>query len=64
MKKYKLRQWVKNLIWMLTGALIGITIYQLFTIHTIEKSPVGTYKCSGGIVRICSSSNEVYESIK
>lgn len=64
MKKYKLRQWVKNLIWFLIGSLIGITIYQLFTIYTIETSPVGTYKCSGGIVRICSSSNEVYESIK
>ena len=60
MKKYRLRRWVKNLLWILLGALIGIIIYQMFTIRTVEYTPVGSYECSGGIIKICSTdSNDV-----
>lgn len=57
--KLKLRSWVKYLLFLLLGALIGIIIYQLFTLKTTTKTPVGNYTCRGGIVRICSSSNKV-----
>lgn len=58
-KKRKLKRWVKNLLWMLLGAFIGIIFYQIFTIKTITQTPVGNYTCHGGIVKICSSSVEV-----
>lgn len=53
MKRYKLRRWVKNLLWIFLGVLIGIIIYQMFTIKTIEYTPVGTYECNGGIIKVC-----------
>lgn len=59
MKKYKLKQWVKNLLFILLGALIGITIYQLFTLKTTTVTPAGSYTCRGGIIKICTSSDEV-----
>lgn len=59
MKKYKLKKWVKNLLLILLGALIGISIYQLFTIETTRITPAGSYTCRGGIIEICTSSKEV-----
>lgn len=57
MKRYKLRRWVKNLLWIFLGVLIGIIIYQMFTIKTIEYTPVGTYECNGGIIKVCSTNS-------
>ena len=58
-KKYRLKRWVKNLLWIILGAIIGITIYQLFTIETVHETTVGNYTCRGSIIEICSGSNEV-----
>ena len=58
-KKYRLKRWVKNLLWIILGAIIGITIYQLFTIETVYETTVGNYTCRGSIIEICSGSNEV-----
>lgn len=58
-KKLKLKKWVKDLLWIILGAIIGITIYQLFTIHRVYETPVGSYTCRGGIIKACVGSNEV-----
>jgi len=58
-KKLHLKRWVKNTLWVILGALIGITIYQLFTIKTTKETPVGTYTCQGGIIKVCTGSQEV-----
>lgn len=62
-KRYRLKPQVKKIIniilLLLLGALIGIAIYQLFTIKETKTSPAGNYECNGGIVQICSGSNEV-----
>lgn len=58
-KKRKLKRWVKNVLWMILGAFIAITIYQLFTLETVKETPVGSYTCRGGIFQICTGSNEV-----
>lgn len=58
-KKYVLKRWVKNTLWNLLGALIGIAIYQLFTVHTTIETPVGNAECDGGILKVCTSSKEV-----
>lgn len=59
MKKYKLRKWVKITIVIILYSLLAISIYQLFTKETIKTTPVGSYACRGGIIKICSGSNEV-----
>lgn len=56
-KKLKLKRWVKNIIWLLAGALLGITIYQMFTIRTVNETPYGNYTCHGKIIKVCSSEN-------
>lgn len=58
-KKYKLRGWVKNLLFIILGAVIAITIYQLYTLETSVTTPAGSYKCHGGIIKICSSDKAV-----
>lgn len=58
-KKYRLKRWVKNLLWIILGAVIGITIYQLFTVETVHETPAGNYTCRGGIIKVCTGSNEV-----
>ena len=58
-KRRKLKRWVKNILWMILGAFIGIIIYQLFTVETVHETPVGSYTCRGGIFQVCSGSNEV-----
>lgn len=55
MKRYRLRKWVKNLLWVLLCSLVAIAIYQIFTIKTVEYTPVGTYECNGGIIKVCST---------
>lgn len=59
MKKYRLKRWVKNTLWIILGAVIGIAGYQLFTLETTKETPVGKYTCKGGIVQVCTGSNEV-----
>ena len=61
MKKRKLKPFVKNIIFILIGAFIGIVIYQLFTISEITKTDAGEYYCNGGIIKICSSNKKVAE---
>jgi len=58
-KRYKLKSWVKYLLFTILGAVIGIAIYQLFTLKTTKKTPVGEYTCKGGIVQVCTGSKEV-----
>lgn len=59
MTKRRLRPWVKVTLLLIAGAIIGIAIYQLFTIETTKHTPVGTYSCRGGIIKICTGSDEV-----
>ena len=58
-KNHRLKRCVKNLLWFILGAIIGIIIYQFFTVETMYETPVGNYTCHGEIVKICSSSVEV-----
>lgn len=59
MKKYKLRKWVKITIVIILYCLLLVALYQIFTKETTITTPVGAYTCRGGIVKICSGSNEV-----
>ena len=58
-KRYKLRTWVKVSLALIIGAIIGIAVYQMFTIQTVKSTPVGDYTCNGGIIEICGGSKEV-----
>lgn len=64
-KRYRLKPEVKKtmniILLLLFGILIGIAIYQLFTVKTIKSTPVGSYQCNGGMIKICSGSNEIAE---
>ena len=55
----KLNKYISAFLLFLFGALIGIIIYQLFTIETAYNSPAGNYICRGGIIEICNGSDEV-----
>ena len=59
MTRRRLRPWVKVTLLLIVGAVIGITIYQLFTLETTKKTPVGNYTCKGGIIKICTGSKDV-----
>lgn len=59
MKVYKLRTWVKVVLLLIAGALIGISMYQLFTVESIDKETNAT--CSGGIVKVCSGTPSQYK---
>ena len=61
MKKRRLKRWVKNTLWMILGAFLGIATYQILTIKTPHTTPVGDYTCKGGVIQICSGSKEVAE---
>lgn len=58
-KRYVLKKWVKDLLKLVAGAIIGIAIYQLFTVETIKTTPAGNYTCNGGIVKVCTGSRAV-----
>lgn len=58
-KRYRLKKWVKVVIWTLFVMFITLAIYQLFTRKTIKMTPVGSYECRGGIIKVCSGSKEV-----
>ena len=57
--KRRLKPWVKKVLLLIVGAIIGIAIYQLFTIKTVKSTPVGDYTCTGGIIQVCSGSHKV-----
>ena len=59
MTRRRLRPWVKITLLLILGAIVGIAIYQLFTVEEINSTPVGTYKCRGGIIKIFTGSDEV-----
>jgi NADH:ubiquinone oxidoreductase subunit 3 (subunit A) len=48
-KNRKLKPVVKRLLCAILFMILGIAIYQLFTIHTDYK----TYSCDGGIIQLC-----------
>ena len=58
-KQYKLRTWVKVALWTIFVAFISIAIYQLFTISKHYITPVGSYQCRGGLIKVCSGNDEV-----
>lgn len=57
--KRRLKPWVKKVLLLIIGAIIGITIYQLFTVTTVKSTPVGDYTCNGGIIKVCTGSKKV-----
>ena len=59
MKKYRLRRWVKVVLWILLIGFMVVSIYQIKTIKTIHTTPVGSYECRGKLIKICSGSKEV-----
>lgn len=58
-RKRRLKPWVKKVLLMIAGAIIGITIYQLFTVETTTTTPAGSYTCNGGLIKVCTGSKEV-----
>lgn len=58
-KRYVLKKWVKDLLKVVAGAIIGIAIYQLFTVETVKHTPVGDYTCKGGIIQVCTGNEAV-----
>lgn len=61
-KKLRLKRWVKNVLWVMLGAFIGISIYTLFTIETNGTTPNGgTYTCKGTIVKVCTGDYKAYK---
>lgn len=59
MKRYRLKLWVKVAIWVLFVGFLTISLVQLGTKVTIHTTPVGTYECHGGIIKVCNGSKEV-----
>lgn len=55
MKRRRIKTWVKVLV----VVLLTISIYQLFTLKEENNTPAGTYNCRGGILKVCTGSNEV-----
>lgn len=58
-KKRVLKRWVKNTLWVMLGAVIGITVYTLFTVTTVKHTPVGDYTCNGTLIKVCGGSTAV-----
>lgn len=49
MKNRKLRPVVKRLLYAILFMILGIAIYQIFTIETVHEN----YTCNGGIIQMC-----------
>ena len=61
-KKRVFKRWVKNVGWVVLGALVGISIYTLFTIKETNTTPNGgTYTCRGTIIKVCSGDYKAYK---
>lgn len=59
----KLKKWVKPLLLLIIGAVVGIAIYQLFTLKVDYITPAGNYTCTGGIIKICTGTSSVADYI-
>ena len=59
METYKLRTWVKVVLLLIAGALIGISTYQLFTLESTDKTTGAS--CNGGIVKVCTGTPSQYK---
>lgn len=59
METYKLRTWVKVVLLLIAGALIGISTYQLFTLESTDKTTGAS--CKGGIVKVCTGTPSQYK---
>ena len=59
MKTFKFN--LKVIYFLLTILFLIVSIYQLCTIETTHDTPVGSYTCKGGIIKVCSGSNAVAE---
>ena len=57
MKNRKLKPVVKRLLYAIIFMLIGIAIYQLFTIETEHEN----YVCNGGIIKLCGVRRWLYD---
>lgn len=60
-KRYVLKKRIKDFLKVVAGVIIGIAINQLFTVETVKTTPVGVYTCKGGIIKVCSGSQAVYD---
>ena len=59
MKKRVFKKWVKNGGLLIVGAILGITIYTLFTTETHGTTPNGgEYTCKGTIIKVCSGDSK------
>ena len=58
-KVYRLRRWVKVMLWTIFVAFTTLSLYQMATIKDIKTTPVGTYTCHGKLLKVCSGSREV-----
>lgn len=58
-KRYKLKPKVKTSLLLLSGAFIGISIYQVFIVKEVKITPYGDYVCRGGIIKTCGANKEV-----
>ena len=63
-KRRVLKRWVKNLLWVSLGSLIGIIIYSIFTDVNTYKTPEGNYICRGNFIQVCTSDNETFNYVK
>ena len=62
MKKRVLKRWVKNVLWVSLGIVIGISAYTLVKVETHGTTPNGgEYTCKGTIVKICTGDYKAYK---
>lgn len=59
-KRRVLKRWVKNILWILLGSLIGIIFYSIVTEVNTYTNHEGTYSCRGSIIKVCTGSHDVY----
>lgn len=59
-KRRVLKRCVKNTLYILLGALIGIILYSIVTEVNTYSTPEGKYSCRGNIIKVCTGSQEVF----
>lgn len=62
-KSLDFKEWLQLIGIILIIVLASIKLFEiLFVGPTITKeTPVGSYQCSGGLIKVCSGSEEVYD---
>ena len=61
-KKRVLKRWVKNVLWVSLGIVIGISAYTLVKVETHGTTPNGgEYTCKGTIIKVCSGDYKAYK---